>query len=114
MLELDNFIGGRFTPSSSSDRIEVRNPATGAPICSVPDSSQADLDAALDAATEAQRSWAQTPAIERAAALRDLAQRIRTASEEIARVIVEEQGKTLELARVEANFTADYIDYMSE
>ena len=34
--------------------------------------------------------------------------------EEIARVITEEQGKVLSLARIEASFTADYFDYMAE
>ena len=32
----------------------------------------------------------------------------------IARVITEEQGKILDLARVEVAFTADYLDYMAE
>jgi lactaldehyde dehydrogenase / glycolaldehyde dehydrogenase len=34
--------------------------------------------------------------------------------EPLARVITEEQGKILDLARVEVAFTADYLDYMAE
>jgi lactaldehyde dehydrogenase/glycolaldehyde dehydrogenase len=110
----DNFINGRFVPAKSGARIEVRNPSTGQAICSVPDSSQADVDEALLAATEAQKQWGRRPAIERAKALRTIAAKIRTRVDEIARIIVEEQGKILSLARIEVAFTADYFDYMAE
>ena len=47
-------------------------------------------------------------------ALRAIAAKIREQVEPLARVITEEQGKTLGLARVEVAFTADYLDYMAE
>jgi lactaldehyde dehydrogenase/glycolaldehyde dehydrogenase len=114
MQHYDNFVGGKFVPSSSSDRIEVKNPATGEVICTVPESSRSEVEAAFSAAEKAQRVWAKRPAIERAHALRALAEQIRRQAELIARVITEEQGKTLGLARVEVGFTADYIEYMAE
>jgi lactaldehyde dehydrogenase/glycolaldehyde dehydrogenase len=46
--------------------------------------------------------------------LRAIAARIREHVEPLARLITEEQGKTLGLARVEVAFTADYMDYMAE
>jgi lactaldehyde dehydrogenase / glycolaldehyde dehydrogenase len=112
--EYDNYINGRFTPSSGTDRIDVINPSTGALLCTVPESSLADVEAAFAAAEAAQLAWAQTPAVARAEALRSVAAAIRTAGDGLARLIVEEQGKTLELAAVEVSFTADYIDYMAE
>jgi lactaldehyde dehydrogenase/glycolaldehyde dehydrogenase len=112
--EYDNFIDGRFVASSGSERIENTNPATGAMICTVPESTSEDLDQAFAAAKAAQPAWGAGPAIERAQALKEIAAEIRKDDEAIARVIVEEQGKTLELARVEVGFTADYIDYMAE
>ncbi len=114
MNEYDNFIDGRFVPSTGSDRITVVNPASGAEICTVPESTDADLEGALSAAAACQPSWAGTPAIARAGALRSIAARIRENAEPIARAITEEQGKVLGLARVEVAFTADYIDYMAE
>lgn len=114
MEHFENFINGRFMRSSGSERIEDRNPATGKPVCTVPDSTAADVEAATAAAHDAQRDWAKIPASQRAKALRGLASRIRERGEELARVITEEQGKVLDLARVEVAFTADYIDYMSE
>ena len=52
--------------------------------------------------------------MKRAEALRAIAAKIRENVEPLARVITEEQGKTLGLARVEVAFTADYMDYMAE
>ena len=114
MQHYHNFINGKFVPSSGADRIEVTNPSTGQTICTVPDSTRADVDAAISAAEAAQSGWAKRPAIERAKALRAIAAKIRDHVEPLARVIAEEQGKVLGLARVEVVFTADYMDYMAE
>ena len=114
MPDYQNFVNGEFVSSSGTARIEVVNPSTGKLICTVPDSTAEDVEAALSAAETAQKSWARTPAIERAKALRTVAARIREQVEPLARVITEEQGKILDLARVEVAFTADYLDYMAE
>ena len=114
MKDYSNFVNGKFVPSSGTDRILVSNPATGAPICTVPDSSQHDVDKAIEAAAKAQVGWAKQPAIARAKLLRSIAAKVRQRVEPLARVITEEQGKTLGLARVEVEFTADYFDYMAE
>jgi len=114
MLHYDNFINGKHIPSSGKDRIEVTNPSNGKLICTVPESTGADVDAALAAAEGSQPAWAKLPAVERAKVLRSLASVIRNNSEPLARIITEEQGKVLGLARVEAAFTADYFDYMAE
>jgi len=114
MTNYDNFINGRFVPSRGDRRIVVKNPSTGAEICTVPDSTEEDASAAIAAADAAQRTWEKEPAAARAKVLRAIAAKIREHAELIARVITEEQGKTLGLARVEAAFTADYLDYMAE
>ena len=114
MRDYDNFVNGRFTSSRSQDRITVVNPSDGQPICTVPDSTAGDVEDAVAAAARAQRDWAKRPAIQRAQALRAIAAAIRQQVEPLARVITEEQGKILDLARVEVAFTADYFDYMAE
>lgn len=114
MKAFDNFINGEFVPSNSEKRVEVMNPATGSVICTVPDSTQQDVEAAIAAASHAQRSWSALPAAKRAGHLKALAAKIRQHVEPLARVITEEQGKTLGLARVEVEFTADYLEYMAE
>ena len=69
MQDYENFINGRFSASTGKDRIEVTNPSTGQVICTVPESSDADVAAAISAAEKAQPNWAKRPAIERAKAL---------------------------------------------
>src|ERR1017187_2450224 len=114
MRNYDNFINGKFAPSTGRERITCINPSTGAAICTVPDSTAQDVEAAIAAASAAQKAWARRPAVERALALRAIATKIRENVEPLARLITEEQGKTLGLARVEVAFTADYMDYMTE
>jgi lactaldehyde dehydrogenase/glycolaldehyde dehydrogenase len=114
MKHFDNFINGKFVAANGQDRIEVKNPSTGTPICTVPDSNDVDVQAAIDAAQTAQTSWEKQPAATRAKLLKALATKVRQNVEPIARIITEEQGKTLGLARVEVDFTADYLDYMAE
>ncbi len=114
MKRYENFINGKFSASSSQEQVEVTNPSTGESICTVPESSEADIARAISSAESALRDWSRLPAIERAGFLRQIAEKIRQNAEPLARIITEEQGKILSLARVEVAFTADYIDYMAE
>ncbi|KAF3996052.1 aldehyde dehydrogenase [Glaciimonas immobilis] len=109
-----NYIDGHFIDAGSSGQIEIYNPATQGFIGTVSDSTSDAVDAAVSAARVAQRSWAKLPAIERAGHLRAISAKIRQHVDRLAEIITREQGKTLELARVEVSFTADYIDYMAE
>jgi len=114
MNQYNNFIDGKFQTSNAHQRIEVTNPSTGQSICSVPESSSSDIAAAVSGAAAAQKEWAKRPAIQRARVLHNVAQRIRQNIEALARIITQEQGKVLDLARIEAAFAADYFDYMAE
>ncbi|MGH8021579.1 MAG: aldehyde dehydrogenase [Opitutaceae bacterium] len=113
MKTYENFVNGRFV-SNGDQWIEVVNPATEDVISRVPETSVEHVREAIDAAHRAQKSWGRLPAIQRAGHLRRIAGKIRENAERLARVITEEQGKTLALSRIEVDFTADYIDYMAE
>ena len=52
-----HFIDGAWTPSAGNERIESVNPATGAPLASVPQGTDADVDRAVEAAREAFGPW---------------------------------------------------------
>lgn len=114
MLQYQNFINGRFESANAADRVTVRNPATGAVICEVPDSSATDVENAFAAAASAQKTWSKVPPVERANVLHKIAAGIRKHVNDLAKTIVEEQGKTLALAETEVRFAADYFDYMAE
>jgi lactaldehyde dehydrogenase/glycolaldehyde dehydrogenase len=109
-----NYIDGRFVDTPNAERIAVINPARGTKISEIPDTAAAMVGEAIEAAKRAQPAWAKRPPIERAAHLRSIAAKIRGHTDEIAHIISEEQGKLLDLARIEASFTADFIDYMAE
>jgi lactaldehyde dehydrogenase/glycolaldehyde dehydrogenase len=108
-----NYIDGRWVEGSGKT-IQVLNPATDKPIAVVPDGGAADVERAVAAAKKAQPAWERLPAIQRANHLRAISAKIRANAERLARTLVLEQGKVPELAAVEIEFTASYIDYMAE
>ncbi|MDD2988352.1 MAG: aldehyde dehydrogenase [Zoogloea sp.] len=109
-----NFIDGRFTPADPGTAIDVHNPATHALLARIPTATPGEVEEAIAAARRAQPAWERTPAIQRAAHLRAIAGKLRQHKERLAEIITREQGKILGLARVEVDFTADYMDYMAE
>ncbi|MFD2252553.1 lactaldehyde dehydrogenase/glycolaldehyde dehydrogenase [Pseudochelatococcus lubricantis] len=112
-VDYRNYVDGAFVDGASG-LIEVTNPATGALLGRIPESSPDVVDAAVTAARKAQPAWEKLPAIQRAGYLRQISSKIREHRLELADVIVKEQGKVRGLAQVEVDFTADYIDYMAE
>jgi lactaldehyde dehydrogenase/glycolaldehyde dehydrogenase len=114
MIRYQLFINGKFVDSSSEKKFNVINPSTEEVISECPEGTVEDTRKAIDAAYESQKKWAKLPAIERAKYLRKIADGIRKNAEMLATTIVEEQGKIRPLARIEVDFTADYIDYMAE
>ncbi len=107
-----NYINGQFV-QHSANYIEVMNPANGDVLSKVPSADKVEVEQAIHAAKQAQPAWASRPAIERAQYLHKIAEKIRQNIDRLALVITQEQGKVLSLARVEVNFTADYLDYMA-
>lgn len=111
-VEFGQWIGNKNIPSQDSATIDVENPSEpGSVIGTVPAGCKADADAALDAAKKAQTEWAKVPSGERAKVLKQIAQVIRDNREELIEQLHREQAKILELATVEVDFTAIYLDY---
>ncbi|PZQ20054.1 MAG: aldehyde dehydrogenase [Stenotrophomonas acidaminiphila] len=108
-----NYIDGAFVAGGGAT-VDVTNPADGALLARIPDSDAATVDAAVSAARRAQPAWEKLAPIERAGYLRKISAKLREHRKDLAGVIVREQGKIQQLAKVEVDFTADYIDYMAE
>jgi malonate-semialdehyde dehydrogenase (acetylating) / methylmalonate-semialdehyde dehydrogenase len=98
---LDNYIGGRWTPSEGADRLDVTDPATGGRLAEVPMSTAAELDQAVTAARTALDPWRDVSVIERARRLFALREGLDERREELARSVTAEMGKTLADARAE-------------
>ena len=86
-------VGGKNR--STADTFEVMNPATGEVVGLAPNATKEDLDAAVAAASAAYETWSQTTDEERAAALGAVAEKLGEASEDLAALITQEQGKPL-------------------
>jgi malonate-semialdehyde dehydrogenase (acetylating) / methylmalonate-semialdehyde dehydrogenase len=99
---LDNYIAGQWTPATdASDVLDVTNPATGETLARVPLSGWADLDAAVASARAALRPWREVSTIARARKLFELRERLVARSEDLARSVTMEMGKTIGDARAE-------------
>ena len=107
------YINGQFCEASDGQWIDVLNPSTEEVISRQPNGTIEDVNRALDAAKAAQKAWGKTPAIERAAWLKKLANGIRERREEFIDIIMREQGKTITWATIEVDVTAEYFDYMA-
>ncbi|HEV2895289.1 MAG TPA: aldehyde dehydrogenase family protein, partial [Actinomycetota bacterium] len=83
-------IGGQRV--TVADTRPVENPATGEQLAAVPEATADHVAEALAAAAAAQRAWAKTSLPERAEVLAAVMAEIGTHAEELARIVVAEQG----------------------
>jgi aldehyde dehydrogenase (NAD+) len=95
----DLYIGGAWVPATSTDVIDVVNPATEQVIATVPAASSSDADAAVRAARAAFTSWSQLTVDERVDYVEKIAAAMAERAEEIAAVVSSEQGMPIANAR---------------
>src|SRR5260221_199006 len=93
--QLLNYVGGIWKRSRASEFLDVRNPATSETIVRVPLTSASEVDEAVKAAQTAFTGWRQTPPTERIQYLFKLKMLLEEHFDEIARLTVDECGKTL-------------------
>ena len=98
---LRNYIGGGWVEAAADGTLEDRNPATWDLAAYVPLSGAADVDAAAQAAREAQPAWREVTPQQRARAVMALREALWDRREDIARLVTEDMGKTLDDARGE-------------
>jgi lactaldehyde dehydrogenase/glycolaldehyde dehydrogenase len=89
----------------------VHNPADESVVGSVPEADAQTVDRALEGARRAQPAWARLSGVERGAVLRAVAATVRANAEELARIVVAEQGKTITEARGEVGGVASSFEY---
>ena len=99
-------IGGRAVRATQT--FDVVDPAIGQVFAQAPDASDAQLDAAVQAARDAFPAWAALPWGERQAMLARVAGIYMANQEELARLLTREQGKPLARARSEVAVAAHW------
>lgn len=98
---VQNYVGGEWIDSDSGSEQSVVDPATGETLASMRFTSASDVDAVVGVADDAFEDWRAMPAVERSQYLFDLKEELEARSEEIARALSREHGKTVGEARGE-------------
>jgi aminomuconate-semialdehyde/2-hydroxymuconate-6-semialdehyde dehydrogenase len=94
-----NFIDGDFSESLSNKRLDNINPSEGKVYSTLPRSSQADIELAVNAAENAFLKWADTALNERAQIMLRIADEIENNLESLALAESKDNGKPLQLAK---------------
>jgi malonate-semialdehyde dehydrogenase (acetylating)/methylmalonate-semialdehyde dehydrogenase len=107
---LKNYIGGEWVASSSSEILDVHNPATDTILARVPLSTAEEVNQAVTAAHEAFQEWRETPPLVRARYMFRLKVLMEEHFEDLARTITTEHGKILDEARGEVRRAIENVE----
>ncbi|ART67522.1 succinate-semialdehyde dehydrogenase [Mycobacterium dioxanotrophicus] len=93
----------------------VTNPATAEVVATYPTATQAEIEAAIDAAAKTSRTWSRTSTVaERAALLGKVAKLHEERREQLATVINREMGKPMDQSLGEVDFCAAIYQYYAD
>ncbi|WP_212523450.1 NAD-dependent succinate-semialdehyde dehydrogenase [Actibacterium sp. MT2.3-13A] len=109
-----SYIGGRWCAAADGATFAVTDPADGAHLGEVASLSAAESAAAVDAAQAAFAGWSGRLPQERSALLRRWFEQIVGNREDLARLMVLEQGKPISEARGEIDYAASFVEFYAE
>lgn len=89
------FIDGKFVESRTDDWLELHDPATNKVLTCVPKCTASEMQAALESNKRAFTSWSNTSTTSRQQIIFKLQALIKNNMDELAKIITQEQGKTL-------------------
>ena len=105
-----NYINGAWVESKSSRKQPVLNPATGETLAEVPLSTAAEVDKAAQSAYDAFEEWRTTPPYTRARSMFKFKNLMEENFEELSRLVVKENGKTIDEARGEVRRSIENVE----
>jgi malonate-semialdehyde dehydrogenase (acetylating) / methylmalonate-semialdehyde dehydrogenase len=108
---LKNFIDGQWVDSNSQQSLDVPNPATNELLARVPISSKEDVNLAVTAAKKAFATWRNVPVPKRARILFKYHHLLTENHEELARLIVQENGKAYKEAYGEVQRGVECVEF---
>ena len=109
-----SYVGGKWVSGSSDETLAVTDPGSGARIGDVSALTADDSAAAVDAAQAAFPGWSFRLPQERSAVLRRWFDLMIAHREDLARIMVMEQGKPISEARGEIDYAASFVEYYAE
>ncbi|KAH9400838.1 Methylmalonate-semialdehyde dehydrogenase [acylating] mitochondrial [Tyrophagus putrescentiae] len=89
------FINGQFVESKTTEWIDLHNPATNEVITRVPKATTEEMEAAVNAAQTAFKTWSRTSILTRQQTMFKLQDLIKKNTPKLVDSIVREQGKTI-------------------
>jgi succinate-semialdehyde dehydrogenase / glutarate-semialdehyde dehydrogenase len=107
-------IDGEWQDAVNGARFAVHNPANAERVGHAPNCTTADVARAIGAAHTAFPAWRDTPAKTRAHLLRRWFDLILAHRDDLATIMVSEQGKPLSEARGEIDYAASFIEWFAE
>jgi succinate-semialdehyde dehydrogenase/glutarate-semialdehyde dehydrogenase len=111
-LKTDLYIDGAWVPGDGS--VAVTDPSNGSVIAEMSTSSEAQNDAALDAAHRAFPTWSKTAPRVRSEILRKAFEIMVAEADEIAKLISMENGKVFPDAKGEVMYAAEFFRWFAE
>lgn len=108
------YIGGKWCAAASGETVMVTDPATGKTVGEVASLSATESVAAVDAAQAAFPGWAGLLPQARTVILRRWFDLILSHKEDLARIMVAEQGKPISEARGEIDYGAAFVEFYAE
>ena len=108
------YIDGAWCNADSGATFGVDNPATGEIIGQVPDMGAAETQRAIDAANAALPAWSKLSAKARGAILRKWFDLIMANADDLAQLMVLEQGKPFAEAKGEVAYGASFVEWFAE
>ncbi|MGX9417701.1 acetaldehyde dehydrogenase ExaC [Vibrio sp. WJH972] len=110
----DNYIGGEWVKPVNGRYFDNRSPVDGKVFCKIPQSDEADIELALDAAHNAKDAWAATSVTERSNLLLKIADRIEENLEILAVAETWDNGKAVrETLAADIPLAADHFRYFA-
>ncbi|WP_372833094.1 NAD-dependent succinate-semialdehyde dehydrogenase [Puniceibacterium confluentis] len=114
LLRSFSYIGGKWVRAADGAAFAVTNPADGQWLGEVASLSGAEAAAAVDVAQAAFATWSATLPQERARLLRRWYDLMIEHREDLATLMVLEQGKPISEARGEISYAADFVEFYAE
>lgn len=114
LLRQQCYINGQWCDAPSGAKQEIRNPATGELIGSVPVMGADEARNAIEAANNAWDTWRSMTAQQRAVILRKWYQLMIDNTEDLAIIMTAEQGKPIAESRGEIAYGAAYFEWYAE
>ena len=114
LLRSDAFIDGAWCAADDGATVDIRNPADGSIVGTVPVMRGGETRRAIEAAARALPEWSKRTAKERAVVLRRFAEAMIANADDLAIIMTSEQGKPLAEARGEIGYAASFLEWFAE